>query len=38
MEKLTGFNADGSPVNYKDLPLREAVAHFAKQVYGYNLI
>ena len=38
MTKLKGYNADGTEVNFKDLPLRLAVIKFAKQAYNYDVI
>jgi hypothetical protein len=36
--KLTGKNADGTDVNYEDLPVRIAVSDFVKEVFGWNVI
>jgi len=38
MSKLQGYNADGTKINFKDLPVRLAVIHFAKEALGYNVI
>ena len=37
-KKLVGINADGTEVNYKDLPVRLAVTDFVKQVFNWNVI
>lgn len=36
--KLTGFNADGTKISYKDLEVRLAVIHFAKEALGIDVI
>ena len=38
MGQLSGYNADGTKVNYKDLPVRTAVSKFVDQAYGYKVI
>lgn len=36
--KLEGVNADGTKVNYNDLPVRIAVSNFVKQVFDWNVM
>lgn len=37
-KKLIGVNADGTEVNYKDLPVRLAVIDFVKEVFDWDVI